>query len=125
MGPEFWGVFQAVFNDLMTNTPAHHHAAPVQQREPLHGKELSVTFQVIIPTAPEGFSNARIAATQVCTYAPGRGRTLQDRGTITERELEATRNLLLAEGERVRRGLSTGSYLTAARVGAATSRSRR
>lgn len=124
MGPEFWGVCAAVFNALMDEQPvipvAHH-----REIEPLHGKELSVSFQIIIPTAPEGFSNARIAATQTCTYAPGRGETLEDREAITAREMESTRNLLLAEGERVRRGLNTGSYTTSARAGVATSRSRR
>ncbi len=121
MGPAFWAAFLAAFSEPPPPPALYVHGAG-QPRDPLQGRELQVSFQVIIPTAPEGFSNARISATQTCTYAPGRGRTQQDREQIAAEELESTRNVLLEEAERVRRGLNTGTYTTTRRVGAATRR---
>jgi hypothetical protein len=122
--PGFLAAFMMEFDSLQQGRQVHRNA-PRRVSEPLHGKELSVSFQIIIPTAPEGFSNARVAATQTCTYNPGEGKTLASRVAEGKRELEATRNMVLAEGEELRRALSTGTYLTTTRAGVAHSRSRR
>lgn len=120
MDAGFMAAFAAVFDELLAEPPSA--AAHVPQRDPGIGKEFTASFQVIIPTAPEGFSNARISATQVCSYAPGEGETIDRREAVVSRELESLRNALLAEGERLRQALSTGAYAVSRPVGAAPGR---
>lgn len=109
MNPAFFGAFIAAFDEVFADQAREQPASRVPL-DPGIGREFSVSFQVIIPTAPEGFSNARISATQVCSYAPGEGATITGREAVVARELESIRNSLLAEGERLRMALSTGSY---------------
>lgn len=120
-----WGLFASIFEDEINGFFQEGVPPPERpEQDPGIGREFSASFQIIIPTAPEGFSNARIAASQVCSYAPGSGQTLDDRTAVAARELEALRNALLAEGERLRQGLNTGSYAVTGAVGTRQGRSR-
>ena len=118
MASGFWDALEGAFDEIFA--PAAQAEPP--NRDPGIGREYSATFKVIIPTTPEGFSNATVSATRVCSYAPGEGDTLGRREAVEAREIESLRNSLLEEGERLRRGLATGAYATTRATGIAPSR---
>lgn len=76
--------------------------------EPVVGRELHVMYHFIVPTEP--FANVRMIASQTTAYAPGEGRTLEERKDALSREARALRNLMLAEAEVLRRDLTDKAF---------------
>jgi len=76
--------------------------------EPVVGKELHVMYHFIVPTEP--FANVRMIASQTTGYAPGEGRTLEQRQEALTREARGLRNLMLAEAEVLRRDLTDKAF---------------